>query len=393
MVLYQAVNYGLKAYDHYKKYGPYYKAAYAAGTGAYQMAKKYTGKRKRKITSNGPNKAATKRAKTWGMSSSAYKRKDFKKGRARGKGSYNVEGTGSTFKKIQYKTTKLNKFSSFIGGEFVQQTQAFAQMFHNSTDEVNSQTVQYLTTVYEQPDVLNIFNQAYQNIPAIAPIDGAAPGPISVGTGVQPGSSSYKFYMNGVKLDITGTNMSAGGVSLKLYTIVSKNTKTSSAHPFNDWEVGLDDASGILGKDKVNARRVGSSPTESKVFNMNYRIVDLKKYELGPGGKIHHTFVFNPRSLVDTEYWARNTYVRGFTMWIMAVGVGQVGLVDASNVTYSGQPMLKSVNMAFNVVKTYRSKAVQHFPRSRIEYYTLPTVTVAAAGPVNIREDDGELEQ
>lgn len=344
--------------------------AAAAVPAAFMAGKKqYLGKRKRGGGGKGGSRKRSKSGPT------------FKK-----RATIEVHGGVNTFKKIQYKDSKLDKFASFIGGEFIHHTQGFVSINQDpTTTDTNSQVSQYLTTVYEQPDVLNIFNLAYQNVPLTAPVPASAPI-------VTNSSASYKFYMSGVRVVINGTNMSAGASNIKLYTIMSKNTKTSSAHPFLDWEEGQDDASGVPGQAAVTPNRVSASPTESKLFNMNYKIVDMKKFEVGPGGKINHTFVFNPRSVVDTEYWARNTYVRGFTMWIMAVAYGQVGKVDAANVTYANQPMIKPTDWVFNVNKHYRCKTVQHFPRQIYQFYALPGIKQNVVNPINIREDDGEIE-
>jgi len=301
---------------------------------------------------------------------------------------YQVDGTISTYKNITYKTTRLDKTASFIGSEFIHETQNFGTIAHIAGDEVNSQKVALITSMYEQADTLNIFNFAYQNGPPL--------GPLNQGPLLQPLnnniSGSYKFYLNSCVTTWEGTNMSAGASELTLYTLMCKNTTGLFNDPISDWNEGLDDASGAAGQTLVNAARIGTKPTSSKLFNMKWKIVDRKKYNVGPGGKVTHTFKFAPRNLIDTEYWGRHYHVKGMTYYIMAVCHGQMGKVDNSNVTYPSAPMPKTVDWVYNITKKYSSKMVNSFPRQIYQFYQLPNITVGVTQPINIREDDGELE-
>jgi len=340
-----------------------------------------------------------------GKRSKASVRKRKSKSRSTGSKAQKVtvHDTANTFKKIQYKTTKLDKTASFLGGESRHEWQNFGTVQHLDTDEINCQKVVYLFQGYDQTDVLATFNTAYQNLPLNVPV-ATVPG---AGVGLQPliinVSNSYKFYMKDVICSAYLTNMSAGSSEITIYTVMSKNTKTSAADPINDWSEGQDDASQLSSQTGVTPIRIGSKPTDSKLFNMNWRIVDKKRYSCHPGGKINYTFKFAPRNLVDTEYWGRNTYVKGMTFFTFVVTHGQIGTAGqapgggAAN-PYLGFAFPKPTNWAYNVTKTYTNKMVNHFPRSIQQSYAFPGLTVGTvgivpgAGPILVREDDGEIE-
>lgn len=339
-----------------------------------------------------------------GKRSKAATRKRKSKSRRTGSKSQKVtvHETANTFKKIEYKTTKLDKTASFIGGQSIQEWQNFGTILHLDGDEINSQKVVYLFQGYDQNDVVTCFNQAYQNLPLstpVATVPGAGPGLVPLIINV---TNSYKFYVQDVTCSAYLTNMSAGSSEITIYTVMSKNTKTSSADPINDWSEGQDDTSGISGQLAVTPIRIGSKPTDSKLFNMNWRIVDKKRYSCGPGGKINYTFKFAPKNLCDTEYWSRNTYVKGMTFFTFVVTHGQIGLAGANPAggtnPYQGLPFPKPTSWAYNVTKQYRNKMVNHYPRQLQQTYANAGVTcgpvgaVPGAGPILVREDDGELE-
>lgn len=325
-----------------------------------------------------------------GVSRTTTKRKSSKTGY---EGFTDVQGTITCSKHLKYKTTKLDKTASFIGGQFRHETQNFGEIKHLPGDEINSQKAVYLTTVYEQADTVGIFNQAIANQVAATSILNNPVAPIGINS-----QSSYKFYLNSCTVKVNLTNMSAGASNITLYAVMTKNTKTSTADAINDWSEGQDDTSGTYGQTAVSPTRIGCIPTQSKLFNMNWWIIDKKKFAVGPGGKINYTFKFSPRNLVDTEYWARNTYVRGMSIQIFVVTYGQMGRVGTQTGgggpgAYFDLPIPKPVDWVYNINKHYDSKMVQHFPRSLIQLFAYPGVTLTNVNaPVIVREDDGELE-
>lgn len=348
-------------------------------------------------------KFAYKLAKTikrvGGKRSKASTRKRKSKGRSTGSKSQKVtvHDTANTFKKIEYKTTKLDKTASFIGGQSIQEWQNFGTIVHLDTDEINSQKVVYLFQGYDQTDVTTCFNLAYQNLPLstpVATVPGAGPGLVPIIPNV---TGSYKFYIQDVTCSAYLTNMSAGSSECTIYTVISKNTRVTDRDPINDWSEGQDDASGIAGQLNVTPIRIGSKPTDSKLFNMQWKIVDKKRYSCGPGGKINYTFKFAPKNLCDTEYWTRHTHVKGMTFFTFVVTHGQIGIAGQApgggpTNPYLGLPFPKPTNWAYNVTKQYRNKMVNHYPRQIQQSYSNVGVTCGAANPINVREDDGEIE-
>lgn len=283
-------------------------------------------------------------------------------------------------KTIKYKPSKLDKFARFIGGETIHETQHFDLLYHDPGDMINTQKTEYVADIFASIDALAIMNIAYSNLPAIAPLNSNAT------TIVANASSSYKFYFQSCLFTSEWTNMSAGESTLTIYVVMSRNTRSTGFSALDEWNEGMDDAAGAAGQAAVSVNTLGSSPTTSKLFNMQWKVVDKQIFKAQAGAKINYNFNFHPKSVVDSEYWARHTYVKGFTYQIFALAHGQLGLTTATQTIVP-----KPVQWIYTARKRYTIKTINHFPRSITQVYELPTLTVAAAGPVQVMEDDGNL--
>lgn len=282
-------------------------------------------------------------------------------------------------KTIKYKSSKLDKFASFIGGETIHETQHFDLLYHDPGDMINTQKTEYVADIFASIDTQAIMNIAYSNLPGSAPLVNNAT------TIVANAGSSYKYYLNSCKFQSEWTNMSAGESTLTIYVVMAKNTRSTSFSALDEWNEGMDDASGAAGQAAVSVNTLGSSPTTSKLFNMQWKVVDKQIFKAQAGAKVQYNFNFSPRSLVDSEYWARHTYVKGLTYQIFALAHGQLGLTATQTI------VPKPVQWIYTARKRYTIKAVNHFPRSITQVYELPALTVAAAGAVSVMEDDGNI--
>lgn len=383
----KALEYGLKGYYHYQKHKNKYKAAYAVGTTAYNMVK--SRKRKGTPVKWGGNKRVRlgksnsgTQTPTWGQSSSAYKKKNAStQTKRRRTGNVNVEGTYSFSKTIKYKQSKLGKVAKFIGAKYIKEIQRFDLLYHDPADVINSQKSEVLDTIYgggSTGDIVNCMQECYTVQNPANPLFSAA-NPLIINN-----SECIKFYLDGCKSEYEFTNMSAGSATITFYTVMHKQTKSSVTTPLTDWDTGLD---AMAGSGTGGDRQVtGNKPTTSKLFNMGYKIVQQKRVFAGPGAKVNYTFNFKPQSVVDSEYFFRYSHVRGLTYTTFVVTHGQLGLTAASQVAPKG------VQWIYTSRKTYTTRAVSHSAAVIRQIFDLSTTTIAAAGPVAVREDDGELE-
>lgn len=382
-----ALKYGSKAYQHYNKHKAKYKAAYAVGQSAYQMASKY--RKRRGSTSSGSTRVSKKRktngknaANTWSKSNSAFKKTFVKKKR---RGTVNVDGTITHKKVIKYKPTKWNKWIKLSGGSYKNELYSTGILYHNTTDNIYTQkydTIGFLfdggVPVVGGTNITSYMNDMYSTQQATAPL-------YSAGAIVANRAEGIKVYVNYGMFNTEWTNMSAGASILTIYVLMAKNTRFTGNGPVNDWTTGLTAEQGSLSNPSL-AESIGTKPTASKIFNMNWKIVESKTFNAGPGAKVNFNFTFQPQSVVDTSYFAKYTQVKGLTYAILAVSHGQLGLTATNTVAP------KPVQWIYSVKRHYDIKPVSSFQRI-VEQRQLPaSISVGAAGDITVREDDGELE-
>jgi len=307
-----------------------------------------------------------------------------KEWRKRGKKRQYIDGASHSFGFKKHKLTKLNRYSSYVGAPVIYNEQIFMDnLKHQPADPANSQKVFYLATMYESATTQLHLQHFYENLPASHPLKNVNP---ITGT-----THSYKWMFTNCRIELQGTNMSPGSVNLTCYVIQSKRTATTAQHPYNDWNTGLDQTSGLAGAAAVDAQRVGAHPNESKLFKLNWNIIETKKYTVGPGGKLNYTFSYTPNKMVEMEEYTNATFVKGLTTYFMWVAYGQPGV--SRNPGMDGQTVLMPVNTIWNRVMTTSYRLVQHFPRMIIQKYQLTGNSIASILPVETREDDGEIEQ
>jgi len=289
----------------------------------------------------------------------------------------------TVYKTIKYKLSKLNRFARFIGGESVHETQGFSLLYHDPGDIANTQKVKVVANVFNSLDTQAIMNIAYSNIPGAAPLNANAT------TIIANQSSSYKFFVQSCHLAQEWTNMSAGECTITFYLCMAKNTRSTSFDTEIEWGEGLDDASGLLGQTAISNTVIGNVPTQSKLFNMQWKIADKKTFKAQAGAKVNYNFTFKPQSIVDSEYWARHTYVKGMSYQLLVVTHGQLGL--SQNPLELNTIIPKPVQWIYTSRKRYTLRTINHYSRNITQVFEEPTLTVANVNPVQVMEDDGEL--
>jgi len=297
-----------------------------------------------------------------------------------------ADGAGenmTVYKTIKYKLTKLNKFAKFIGAETVHETQGFNLLYHENTDIANSQKVKIVANIFDSQDTQAIMNIAYSNIAGAAPLNSNAT------TIIANQSSSYKFFIQSCHLAQEWTNMSAGESTITFYLCMAKNTRSTGLNAESEWGEGLDDASGLLGQTAVSDTVIGNVPTQSKLFNMQWKIADKKTFKAQAGAKVNYNFTFKPQSIVDSEYWARHTYVKGMSFQLMVVTHGQLGLSQHEGELNTIIP--KPVQWIYTSRKRYTLRTINHYARNITQVFEEPLLKVEDVNPVQVMEDDGNL--
>lgn len=222
-----------------------------------------------------------------------------------------------------------------------------------------------------------------------------SPGVISVVTEGATVSSAKQYSFKTMFQDVISetelTNASAAYATLQIYDCVSRITKVDYTAPDSDWVVGLTEqyGNGMGGTYPASSHQFpGSVPTESKLFNMNWKIVKKSLIELGTGRGHLHRFHFHPNRIVDTEYAMHYAQIKGITTCTMFVYRGAV--VDDTAST--GAPVVGLVSTAdIKIVYTehmkYRMRGLDVFPRAT---YQKNNLSFSISDKVMNEEGDAE---
>lgn len=192
---------------------------------------------------------------------------------------------------------------------------------------------------------------------------------------VQNGYKSNKFLLKSCKCKIEMTNQSPAVANVEIWIVMSKVTKTTYSTPGTDWQIGLPDLSAGA---SVSSSYMGARPTQSKVFNMNWKVKSVKKFQL-MGGQTHTNFLdFKIKRYIDTEYWNQYAQIKGITMAIMVLAWGQAA--DTTNGPTVGNITTTPVKLIGVQSKTYDFDMINAFPKQ----YTVAGTSLAQEPLANI---------
>jgi len=192
-----------------------------------------------------------------------------------------------------------------------------------------------------------------------------------------------KFFLKAVHSKIELTNQSPAVSNLEIWTVISKVTKPLYVAPQSDWQLGLDDQAPTV----ESVDEVGVRPTQSKLFNMNWRVKSVKKIQL-MGGETHtHFNKFYCNRYMDAEYWNTYEQIRGITMVTFIINWGQIG--DTSNAAALGTITTVPTKIIGLIQKTYTYSIASAFPKNYTTSGSLATDPQASMYVVN--EEAGNI--
>jgi len=186
------------------------------------------------------------------------------------------------------------------------------------------------------------------------------------------GMKYNSLYVESVKAEYSYTNQSPFTTEVDLYFCQLKNSqKTFPTNQFKtDWQDGYLDASANLAT--CNQSFYGSKPTDSKAFNMHWRIVQKVSSTMQAGEEHKHIFNFNPGRIISTghaEEFAGG--IRG--LWHTVFMVARGSIADTTNSWQAGSITTARVKIV-GVLKTkYKVYAVNVFPRLNTQTSNLAT--------------------
>lgn len=186
------------------------------------------------------------------------------------------------------------------------------------------------------------------------------------GTG-STGSAGYRqvrLLYEGMKQNFKFVNQAVGATDLWIYDVVSKVTKGSYSSPATDWALGYTDTnvqpaaaiSTYAGGDTT----IGAIPTESKVFNINWKVVGRTTVRLGPGAEHNHQFNMRPNKVIDGTYAANFAQIRGVTCGVLVVQRGP--LTDSTLDFIAGNPTYGKSKVIIGIDINIHSRIVGQYP-------------------------------
>lgn len=193
---------------------------------------------------------------------------------------------------------------------------------------------------------------------------------------------SQRFLVNSINTVSEFMNEGSGMINCTVYDLMARNTG-SYVDPVSAWSQGLTNTEGL---DATSYTCPWTAPTQSKLFNMNWKIVGKRFVELGPGRGHIHTFNHKVNRIVDMEYAQEFNCIKGLTTTCMIVVQGSVA--DSNNA-----PALGTITLApSKLVGISRTKAIVRgmtiLPRHELMNNTL---ALTATNLYNFDEGSGAV--
>nr|WAE42551.1 MAG: capsid protein [Cressdnaviricota sp.] len=204
---------------------------------------------------------------------------------------------------------------------------------------------------------------------------------------IQTNQKSFKTCLDKVISITELTNQSPGGVEIEIWDLVSKITSANYVFPDTAWGTGGQDQQ--IDGTTYSDLYLFSVPTQSKYFNLTWRVVKRTKVELGTGRSHEHVFNHQVNRVVDSEYFAVNAMVKGITAAQLVIGRGQVS--DSTNGLTVGTISTGPVKIVgINRLK-YTVRVGSSAPRQSYQVSNLPAITQGTTGQYFVQEGLGTV--
>lgn len=201
---------------------------------------------------------------------------------------------------------------------------------------------------------------------------------------------SVKFFLQSSRSTCKIVNQSPANGLVRLYHLVSKVTKVTFVSPETDWATGLVNESKYQSVNLGTAPLLsypGSKPTTSKLFNINWKIINVKTAQMMPGQEITDVWTMVHNKVVDTQYFQTYSQVAGITQCIMMVYSGALG--DSANSTSIGNISLAPLKLISSCEQIIETKALSPFQTS--SYQDTTPYTTADANFYVVQDESGAV--
>jgi len=195
------------------------------------------------------------------------------------------------------------------------------------------------------------------------------------------------IYIKSATVTYTMTNQSPVTTDVDMYIITPKNSKYtySADQALTHWDNGI--AASAMTNTVATKTFYGTSPTLSKEFNMNWKIVKRISLRLEPGQEHTHIFKFNVRRLVDLGHCTTFAGgIKGIAMDTILITKGPV--LDSTNGFTSGSISTSRTKIVGVQKVKYRAYAVQNYPKIT---YQATNITTGNANLYGIVDASGTV--
>lgn len=183
----------------------------------------------------------------------------------------------------------------------------------------------------------------------------------SGGMVLQTYQKSWKMHLESAIITCLFTNTSPNGLEVDIYDCVSKVTTSNFIATDQAWNQGLIDQELVATSTSIKAPYC--VPTESKLFNVNWRILKRTRVELAAGSSHEHIFYNKINRQVDAEYCVNYAQIKDITYQQLVVVRGVLvdsspGVTTANNIGFAASKLLCCVR------EKYIVRQVQSTPRT-----------------------------
>lgn len=201
-------------------------------------------------------------------------------------------------------------------------------------------------------------------------------------------ASATKFFLKGERQIVRIVNQAPTTATIRIYHLISKVTKVALTNPATDWQTG------IQNEDTYQTNVVGgnasytypsSKPTTSKLFNINWKIENVKTAQLMPGQEITDIWSFTHNKVIDEQYFLQYAQVKGITCTTMIVYSGN--LVDTIQSLTTGSISIAPCKLACSAEHIITGNGLSPFQKATFQETT--AYGTADAHIYTVQEESG----
>lgn len=305
-----------------------------------------------------------KRKRVGGTAGSSKRRKE-------GSGvisSSNPGVTTKSFRKLRYKKPKAMKTMEKVGNLCTYRTNSPFGLVGTNGLQVVSGDIGYniantgLPIMYSETAIAELYNKAA--IAYSTKADGTdgqfRRQPYAINTG-----TARKFFLKKGGYHIQISNQGPSTVELDCYWLMNKTTNEAAVDPVTTWQKGLTETTQGQASAETIIRFPGSKPTDSKAFNLAYKVLNKTKVFMVPGADHIFKYEFDINRIVDTAYLTQFNRFKGMTLQYMLVAKGSVADSNAGKVV--GTVTTTDLKIAGVVTEFYQTQLLSYWPK--VTYY------------------------